>query len=775
MRGSQFITGEQVFYDEDDETQLDDDMFHISSIVDAVVPLYDTPSTPSLTFRVLAIGIVSNIVNPFMAILMAYPLGVFMANTLPIRIYKLPSFLFSTKLFPYKFTMNPGPFSVKEHALIFLISSTASNPSYAIYNIVDQKYILGQGLDSKWCLLFALVCQFYGYGFAGLFRKFLVRPAAMLWPANLSVIAVINSFHTSKEEVAEDDDKSLTEKMKPKKIMSRHKFFWIATGIMFLWQWFPSFIAPIFSAVSIVCFVAPQASKLRLFGSAAQGVGFASLSFDWSVVTTVGPITSPIWALANNLIGLWLFLWVIIPILWATNAFGADNLLGSSPVYGPNGTGTFPLGYALNSFNLFSNDNTPISTASLLDSSMQFNQTAYDLVQPIRFTTLLAVNYASKFLSVTSAITHVILWYGPDIFYRFKTATRDLDVDDIHVKLMDSYPEVPNSWYITVLAINTLAALSVCQWGGFELSWWGVVISAVFALVVFLPIGCLQAISGQNIAINVVAEMIAGYIMPGQLVSVLTFKTLTYMTVYQGLNLIQDLKFGHYMKIPPRDIFWAQMIASFLAVFVSFFTATTIFEALGDEILNGLEGWNGASYQTFLMTGAVWGGIGPARFFAVGSGYENLAYCFLVGALLPILPWALYHLGWGNWWYLINVPLIVTMPDEIGILHSNMITPLIVGIIVNFFIKRWNNSWWSRYAYIMSAAFDTGAALAVMVIFFAMKMTSTDMPFYVLNRIDFEQCTPSYYMTCLEHMVEGGVNYNSSEDIPVCKTFGLEQ
>ncbi|KAI9345220.1 OPT oligopeptide transporter protein-domain-containing protein [Obelidium mucronatum] len=797
-------TAPDFIYGEQDETNdyEDNDLFEVYDIVDSIVPRYDNPTLPAFTFRVLLLGSLSNIiftiintafsfrtnpidVNPFMAILICYPLGVLMANTLPIRTFTLWKLPFSNSLYPPTFTLNPGPFSVKEHALIFIFASSSSSPAYAICNIIGQKYILNQPLNIVWCLLFVLVCQFYGYGLAGLFRKFLVRPAAMLWPQNLSVIAFINSFHeTSHSSIAMDgtlprkkgeecDGDSMSQD-KPGNKLSRFSFFWIAASAMFVWQFVPSFIAPFFSAVSILCLVSVKNDKLKLLGSATQGVGFLSLSFDWSIVSSDGPITSPLWAVANNMLGLWFFLWILVPILWSTNAFGADTMLGSDVANGPNGTGAFPLGYALNSFYLFDGNSSILQLSSLLDpaTNTTLDLLVYDSIKPVRMSTLLAVNYASKFLSVTAALVHVGLWYGKDIYNRLKTATRDLDADDIHAQLMDIYPEVPDSWYTAVLVVNTVLALSVCQWGGFDLPWWGVIISTVFAVIVFLPIGVLQAISGQTIGINVVAELIAGYILPGKFVSVITFKSLTYMSVYQGLNLIQALKFGHYVKIPPRDIFWTQMLASFLTTTVNFFTATYIFDSIGDKILAGLEGWNGSQYQTFLTAGAIWGAIGPGRFFGIESPYNPLLYCFLIGAILPLFPWTFHQLGWGGWWYLVNIPLIVTMPDEIGSLHSNMITPLAIGLIVNYFIKRHNFSWWSKYAYIMSAAFDTGTGLAIMVIFCAFKLRDVYMPFHALNRYDLELCSPSYFMTCNEHMISEGSSYNSSADIPECYGFG---
>ena len=35
--------------------------------------------------------------------------------------------------------------------------------------------------------------------------------------------------------------------------------------------------------------------------------------------------------------------------------------------------------------------------------------------------------------------------------------------------------------------------------------------------------------------------------------------------MYQALQFISDMKLGHYMKVPPRTMFWGQVIASVIA------------------------------------------------------------------------------------------------------------------------------------------------------------------------------------------------------------------
>ena len=103
------------------------------------------------------------------------------------------------------------------------------------------------------------------------------------------------------------------------------------------------------------------------------------------------------------------------------------------------------------------------------------------------------------------------------------------------------------------------ASIGVCQWGGFDLPFWGVIIALILASSTIIPIGIIQAISGQQIGLNVISEFLIGLILPGRIAAVMSFKTLSYMAMFQGLFLVSDLKLGHYMKIGPRTMFFTQL------------------------------------------------------------------------------------------------------------------------------------------------------------------------------------------------------------------------
>ncbi|KAJ3196276.1 hypothetical protein HK101_009541 [Irineochytrium annulatum] len=742
--------------------EVDDDLRNIYDMVDA--------------FRTN-----SFVANPLIGVLVAYPLGIFLSQVLP-----------KGKIFG-EFTLNPGKFSHKEHGLIYIFCNSGANTAYALYNIIGQRYKLGQNLSIGWAIVFAIVTQIFGYGLAGLCRRYLVRPAAMLWPTNLSIIAMLNSLH----EKSNDDEQYKT---------SRFSFFWIASSCAFAYQFFPLYIMPVLSAVSWLCWVTPLSSNTHFLASAQTngGMGLLSLSFDWNIVSTMFPITSPLWAILNQMVGLWLFMWIITPIMYFNNAFGIDQRIGADPSQGPNGTDSeFPFGRVLNSPALFNRDGLKVPTRAFVHTSnLSLNEPFYQANAPIYLTTYFALEYACSFLVFFAALVHVGLWYGADIWHRFRTAIRDLDKQDVHAQLMDAYPDVPDLWYGFLLLANIGLAIAVCQVGGFDLPWWGVILGFALACVSILPIGIIQAISGQQIGLNVMSEFMIGLILPGRIAAVMAFKTLSYMSMYQGLSLVADLKLGHYMKIPPRALFVVQLYSTIVASLINVLSGCWIYESFGrsktrhyndddptspfiwrlDDPAAAPVGWTANGYNVFLSAGAIWGAIGPARFFGPGSPYYKTLFAFIVGAVAPLIPYYMHKAFPNGYWNLVNIPLIAIFPIEAGQLNSSLVTPFLLAFVVNYVLKKYRHAWWRKYAYVLSASLDSGLAFSLLVVFFAFQYNAfyqIPFPTWIGNPYDQEHCAPDYWLTCNDNYVQGSAR-NQSYDFTtdalepfICKSLHI--
>ena len=151
----------------DSDTSPDEESSPIEE-VQMTVATTDDPSLPCMTFRTLVLGITANtvitIINTFFGYrtsplhvsaiaiqIAALPLGRLMAGVLPVEPIGFP-------FIPWRFSLNPGPFNVKEHVLITIFANTGSGAmGTMVVNVVKAFY--KRELDFVPSLLFVLASQ----------------------------------------------------------------------------------------------------------------------------------------------------------------------------------------------------------------------------------------------------------------------------------------------------------------------------------------------------------------------------------------------------------------------------------------------------------------------------------------------------------------------------------------------------------------------------------------------------------------------------------------
>ena len=183
----------------------DDDDFSPLAQVAKVVPATDDPTIPSLTFRAILLGSIFAIMGAAMSqvfffksnspqfssyavILVTLPLGRWLANALPTRQWRI---------FGFSFTLNPGPFSIKEHILIGIIQGAGTGSAYAADVLAVQELFLGTHLPAMAGITLLLTTQLIGFGLAGLVADILVAPPAFYYPSNLVVVQLYQTLHAS--------------------------------------------------------------------------------------------------------------------------------------------------------------------------------------------------------------------------------------------------------------------------------------------------------------------------------------------------------------------------------------------------------------------------------------------------------------------------------------------------------------------------------------------------------------------------------------------------
>lgn len=168
--------------------------------VRAAVHPYDDPTLPCNTLRAWTIGLSliflgasmntlfslrapSISLGALIAQVIAWPLGHGWARFVPERELTLPwpgwlggggrgGAMGATKK-GLRVKLNPGPFNVKEHAVIVVMASVSFSVAYATDIIVAQKIYYRQDFGMLWQMLLTISTQSLGYGIAGMMRRFL--------------------------------------------------------------------------------------------------------------------------------------------------------------------------------------------------------------------------------------------------------------------------------------------------------------------------------------------------------------------------------------------------------------------------------------------------------------------------------------------------------------------------------------------------------------------------------------------------------------------------
>lgn len=89
-----------------------------------------------------------------------------------------------------------------------------------------------------------------------------------------------------------------------------------------------------------------------------------------------------------------------------------------------------------------------------------FNEEGYLAYSPLYLPVNYALTYLIAFSLTTCVLVHTALYHGPALVNGVKRIK--VEDDDIHAKLMRSYPEVPDWWYLGVFLFFFVIGLLAC-------------------------------------------------------------------------------------------------------------------------------------------------------------------------------------------------------------------------------------------------------------------------------------------------------------------------
>ncbi|KAM0846303.1 hypothetical protein ACQ4PT_055748 [Festuca glaucescens] len=597
------------------------------------VPVGDDPDTPVLTFRMWVLGTASCCVLSFLnqffwyrkepltitaisAQIAVVPLGRLMATVLPER-----AFFRGQR---WEFTLNPGPFNVKEHVLITIFANAGAGTVYAIHVVTAIRVFYGKNLSFFISLLVVLTTQVLGFGWAGIFRRYLVEPATMWWPSNLVQVSLFRALHEKEA--------------RPKGGFTRNQFFMVAFTCSFVYYILPGYLFQMLTSLSWICWVFPYSVLAQQLGSGLHGLGIGAISLDWASISSYlgSPLASPWFATANVAAGFFIVMYIITPISYWFNFYKAQ---------------TFPIFSA----GLFTSAGQKYNISTIVDSRFHFDTEAYEKNGPLYLSTCFSVSYGTP-------------------------------------------------------------------------------------------------------GLNIITEYIIGYLYPGWPVANMCFKVYGYISMKQALAFLQDFKLGHYMKIPPRTMFMAQVIGTLVAAFVYLGTAWWLMDTIpnicNSELLSADSPWTCPSDHVFYDASVIWGLIGTRKIFGDLGIYSAVNWFFLGGAIAPLVVWSAHKVFPGQKWILlINMPVMIAstyqMPPATAVNYSAWI---LVGFLSGYMVYRYRRDWWERHNYLLSGALDAGLAFMAVLIYLCLGLENINLKWW---GNDLDGCPLASCPTAKDIVVKG--------------------
>ncbi|TCD60776.1 hypothetical protein EIP91_009533, partial [Steccherinum ochraceum] len=693
-------------------------------IATRLISLEDDPTLPVYTFRMWFLGLGLScfgavlgqifyfrpqtvFVSQLFLQVIAYVLGRIMEEVIPGPGNPHPRLQTADTWFG-RF-MNPGRFNLKEHVAITIFSSTAADSALAIsifaadslyYNISPN---VGVGI-------FTLIgSQLIGYGLGGVMRAFLVYPTYIVFPNLLPTVQLFDALHRGKGIFAQ---------------RKRVTFFWAIFVAIFVWEWFPEYIAPTLTGISIFCLAKRDSPWVtRIFGGAAgnEGLGMFALSFDWNYVGSGGGSMGALFTPISTQLSLYFGTMICIIAFCAAYATNAWN--GQS----------FPwLSQAL-----FNADGTAYDQLAILDDNLLLDPAKLEIAGLPWFASSQVLTKIGANLAIGATITHVLVWYGKDIIEVIRQERRG-ESSDPHREKMRVYPEVPMWWYLVIFVGSFAMAMATIYTGHANLPWWGLIVALIISTI-FLPfVVTVYAITGFVPDIQSVVQMLGAAMIPGNPQANMYFTLYGYNTLSQARGIIRDLKMGQYTKLPPRATFVVQALGAIVGGLLNYIIMKVIIVAQRDILLDvqGSNVWSGQQVQSYNSDAITWGALGNHLYTPSGR-YGIVPMSIIIGLAIP-LPFWLVHLKFPKLGAnRVVTPILCWTLGYLSVgINSSVFTTFCMAVFSQYYLRRFRPRWFRKYNFLMSAALDGGTQVMVFVFTFAVGGGSgkvIDMPNWALN------------------------------------------
>lgn len=390
----------------------------------------------------------------------------------------------------------------------------------------------------------------------------------------------------------------------------------------------------------------------------------------------------------------------------------------------------------------------------LVNGDSSFNRTAYETYGP----TYVGPQYLWGMFFDYAAYSSALVWMGLFGYKQIKSsiskflARRNNKAagkvteqynDQLNI-LQRPYDEIPLSWFLSLFLVACVILITLCAKNLLFIPVFTFFVAIATGALVVVPLGWLYALSNFQLAIGTTNELwyglmvnaISGYKNP---VGASVYGSIAGDAWYRAQLNLQDMKIGHYMKVPPKAVFFSQVFGSLIGIPIDYGVIRWVLDTKRDYLLGQRDPthqWTGQSLASSLTSGVQYVLIGPAELFKQDI-FKIVPYGFLVGAVAPVIMFALHKLFPRGKFHLFNTTIFFS---SLTVFYGNVSTgytsSFIGGFCVMFLAFRYKYDLWARWNYILAAAFDAGFNFNMLLIFLFFGIKVIKMPNWWGNELD---------------------------------------
>jgi len=665
----------------------------------AIIDTVNSYRTTSADFSILLVQLLSN------------ELGKLMAKTLPNRRVNLRWFSFS---------LNPGPWSTREAVLVTITAASGATGNQGTECISLAKIFYDEDTSPIIAILFMYCIVWVGYSYAAIAKSFVLYNPKFIWPKALMQTALFKSqSKTGNTGVM--------------------RVFVIALSAMTLWQFLPEYLFPMTSSLAVLCWIAPYNETANFIGSGLGGMGVLNFSLDWSNITST-VMLSPYWTIVIQFLGFAASCWVLVPFfkwykggIWSLGIMSNHLLTSTGEVY---------------------------PTDKLISKNLTLNETAFNLYGPVYMGAQRVWGIFFDYAAYSSAIAWIAIFAYKDVKYLLirlkekltqqeKSASADDEplyhagfprihkssskFHDIINKRYSVYEDIPNSWFLALFGLSFVILSSIFLTNSFYLPWIPFIIALFLGSIIITPLAYLYALSNFQLPIGTVNALLYGSMVHVSNAQVHPISGSVYTAIagnawYRAQFMLLDWKLGMYNNIPPKCVFFSQLFGNLMGVPFNYlalrWVVDTKLDYLRGTIKDPLNQWTGQELVNLNTNVIQYVLLGPQRLF---QNYKILPFGFLLGLLAPLAIYKLYiwdtkrRLKFDLW---NSTILFSTMSHFYGNISTGYLSKFLLGTFSMFYLFRFKHRLFSKFNYILAAAFDTGYNINVIILLILSTVTA---------------------------------------------------